>query len=80
MNFANSFQNLLLKVANRWLPLRTLSRMTHQNLVNFQGERMRRCSVIVFAFCTNFGCLSETCDFVILIMILQTFDSGPFSI
>ena len=43
----NFFWSLLLKVTNRWLLLKTLSRITHQNFENFQGKHLSLVFVIV---------------------------------
>ena len=69
------FRTLLLKVANGWLLLRALSRVTNQNVVNCQGKHLCRSSVKVKPFRTNFAYQLEIC---LLIMILWTFDSGLF--
>ena len=43
----NFFWSLFLKVTNRWLLLKTLSRITHQNFENFQGKHLSLVFVIV---------------------------------
>ena len=76
------FRTLLLKVAIQWLLLKVLSRLTHQNLVSFQGKHLSRSFVIRYLLALRFPLILLISLKLIMILTknLQTFDSGLFSI